>query len=133
MKLLDTTFLIDYWGGTAATKDYLETHEDTDQFVTTTINIKELAVGRHRQGQFDRQTLESTFGWLEIVPFDTEAAYAAATLEAALWDEATTRRQVEARAGDVLIAGIAKSREIPVVTRNTDDFSTLAGVDIESY
>ncbi len=49
MKLLDTTFLIHYWAGWEAVEDYLETHEE-EEFVTTTLNIKEIAVGREIQG-----------------------------------------------------------------------------------
>lgn len=53
MKLLDTAFLIHYWGGVDDAADYLETHED-EEFLTTTRNLKEIAVGRRLQGNIDR-------------------------------------------------------------------------------
>lgn len=85
MKLLDTTFLIHYWSGNEDAGSYLAAHDDTDEFVTTPINLmRELAVGRRRQGQFDARELDATFGWVTVVPFDAEQAYEAARLEADL-------------------------------------------------
>lgn len=119
--------------GETATKEFLTHYEDAETFCTTTINLKELAVGRHRQGAFDRQELETTFGWLEVLPFGIDAAHEAAALEAALWDDSSIRRQVDPQAGDVLIAGVAKARDAPLVARNTDDFATFDGVETETY
>ena len=39
MKLLDTTFLIHYWGGVDGVAEYLEANEESE-FVTTSLNIK---------------------------------------------------------------------------------------------
>ena len=83
MKLLDTTFLIHYWGGREATKTYLEAHEDAE-FITTTLNLKEIAVGLSLQGNLDRHQLLSTFEWVETVPFQTDHAVVAGELEAEL-------------------------------------------------
>lgn len=49
MKLLDTTFLIHYWKGTENARGYLEANEEAE-FATTTLNIKEIAVGRTSRG-----------------------------------------------------------------------------------
>lgn len=133
MKLLDTTFLIHYWSGQEAAGEYLSTYEDAETFLTTTINLKELAVGRRRQGQFDRQELAETFSWLEVVPFDVDAAHEAAALEADLWAGDSTRRQIDSLAGDVLIAGVARTLDATIVTRNTVDFAPFDGVETERY
>lgn len=133
MKLLDTTVLIHYWSGDDDAGAYLARHEDAHRFVTTTINVKELAVGRHRQGQFDSAELTSTFGWLDVLAFDRTHAYEAAKLEADLWTSDRSRRRIDSLAGDVLVAGVARALDAPVVTRNTDDFADFAGVGVESY
>lgn len=133
MKLLDTTFLIHYWQGDADAGAYLAANEDAHRFVATTISLKELAVGRHRHGEFDPTELESTFGWVDVLPFALDHAYEAAKLEADLWASDRSRRRVEALAGDVLIAGTARALDAPVVTRDTDDFGAFDGVAVEPY
>jgi predicted nucleic acid-binding protein len=73
MKLLDTTFLIHYWGGRSSVAEYLERNQD-QEFITSTLNIKEIAVGRALQGELDPYELYATFDWIGIVPFDREHA-----------------------------------------------------------
>ncbi len=133
MKLLDTTFLIHYWGGTEDVAAYLESTENSD-FITTTLNIKEIAVGRELQGELSRPELQSTFDWVEIVPFTREHAFHAAVLEATLHrDESITKDKINALTADLLIAAVAKERNAPVVTQNIADFEHFAGVSTESY
>ncbi|WP_435181042.1 type II toxin-antitoxin system VapC family toxin [Halorussus sp. AFM4] len=133
MKLLDTTFLIHYWAGREEVRDYLERNEEVE-FTTTTLNIKEIAVGRELQGKFDRHEILSKFEWLRIVPFRTEHAFIAGQLEAELHrDESVNRDRINSLAGDVLIAAVAKETGATVVTENTDDFESLDGVSVESY
>jgi predicted nucleic acid-binding protein len=126
MKLLDTTFLIHHWAGRDAVADYLERHED-DEFVTTTLNIKEIAVGRELQGKLDPFEIQSQFGWVRIIPFQSEHAFVAGELEAALHrDEQINQDKINSLAG-------AKATGATVVTRNIDDFDVLDGVSVESY
>lgn len=133
-KLLDTTFLIHYWGGRPAAEEYLETHEDTAEFLTTTLNIKELAVGRALQGALDRMEITSKFSWLSIVPFELDHAFAAGQVEAAFRQEAGPNQdRINALTGDLLIAAVAKAEDATVVTRNTRDFEALDGVPVETY
>ena len=133
-KLLDTTFLIHYWGGRPAAKEYLGTHEQTADFLTTTLNIKELAVGRALQGALDRVEIASKFGWLSIVPFELDHAVAAGQIEAALRQELDPNQdRINALTGDLLIAAVAKAENAAVVTRNIDDFEALDDVSVETY
>ena len=74
MKLLDTTFLIHYWAGREGVRDYLERIEEFE-LTTTTLNIKEIAVGRALQGKLDRHEILETFNWVNIIPFQTEHAF----------------------------------------------------------
>lgn len=134
MKLLDTTFLIDYWVGDDRVGAYLEDHSETESFISTTVNLKELAVGRVLRGQLDPADLEATYGWLTFLPFGVDHAYQAAELEADLRNRSDVdgaRRN--ALAGDLLIAAVARAEGAPVVTDNVTDFERFDGVTVEPY
>ena len=133
MKLLDTTFLIHYWGGNDAVASYLNAHEDSE-FITTTLNIKEIAVGRELQGQLSRAEIQSAFDWVRIVPFEAEHAFVAGELEATLHrNESVNQDKINALAGDLLIAAVAKEQNATVVTENINDFEQFDGVSVEEY
>ncbi|TYT61283.1 PIN domain-containing protein [Natrialba swarupiae] len=133
MKLLDTTFLIHYWAGWEAVEDYLETHEE-EEFVTTTLNIKEIAVGREIQGKLDPVEIQTTFEWTTILPFQVEHAVIAGELEAELHrDENVNQDKINSLSGDLLIAAVAKEAGATVVTQNMDDFQIFDGISVESY
>jgi predicted nucleic acid-binding protein len=62
-----------------------------------------------------------------VLPFDQEAASVAAEI----WSAAT--RSQRQQIGDILIAAVAVSRQLPLVTRNKRDFERLtkaSGVDL---
>lgn len=133
-KLLDTTFLVHYWAGTPAVANYLDEQADSTEFVTTTINLKEIAVGRKLQGEFDPFEIRSTFDWIDIVSFDADHALIAGELEATLRrGDDHNQDKINSLAADLLIAGVARDLDIPVVTRNVDDFELFDGVEVERY
>ncbi|MDL5361426.1 PIN domain-containing protein [Halalkalicoccus sp. NIPERK01] len=133
MKLLDTTFLVDYERGEEAVAEFLTVHEDGEEFVTSTICMKELAVGKHAIGSPSKADLVGDYGWLRIVPFTIEHAHEAGVLEATLRADETRRDRVASLAGDVLIAGVASHLDAAVVTRNTDDFEAFEDVAVDRY
>src|SRR5436305_9573700 len=62
-----------------------------------------------------------------VLPFDQEAARVAADI----WSAAARRRRQQL--GDILIASVAVSRQLPLVTRNKRDFERLlkaSGIDL---
>ena len=133
MKLLDTTFLIHYWAGREGARDYLERSEEFE-LTTTTLNIKEIAVGRALQGKLDQHEILETFEWVNIIPFQTEHAFLAGQVEAELHrDESVNRDKINSLTGDVLIAAVAKETGATVVTENIDDFEFLGDVSVETY
>lgn len=126
--LLDTTFLIDYLGGSDSVRRFLELHGE-DEFATTAMNYKEVAVGLRLDGSFDPETLAAAFEWLDVVPIASEHALAASAFEAELYrSDEHTRRGVDAAAADLLIAGVADAEGMAVVTRNVDDFEPFVPV-----
>lgn len=132
MKLVDTTFLIDYLTGDEGTEAYLDAHEDAD-LTTTTINLKELAVGAGLAGEGGKHDLLSQFGWLRVIPFTVDHAILAGRIESDLRADGTIPgERIDSLSGDILIAAVAADAEATVVTRNTTDFEVL-GVDTESY
>ena len=126
--LLDTTFLIDYLNGSDDVGRFLESHEG-DEFATTAMNYKEVAVGWRLNDAFDPAELSAAFDWLEIVPIASEHAVAASEFEATLYRaEEHTRRAVDAATADLLVAGTADAEAMTVVTRNVDDFDRFVPV-----
>lgn len=133
IKLLDTTFLVHHWSGRTAVKSYLEAQPEETEYVTTTLNLEEIAVGRKLMNEFDTTEIREQFRWLRIVPISTEIAWAAADIEAPFHsDDSVNRDRINALAGDVLIAGAAAHLDATVVSNNADDFRDL-GVPVESY
>jgi len=132
-KLLDTTFLIHHWGGRESVRSYLESQSDGTEYVTTTINLKEIAVGRKLVGEFDPVEIRSQFEWVRVVPITPGIAWEAAEIEARLHRaEGTNRDRIDSLAGDVIVAGAAADLDATVVTENVEDFRAL-GVPTEPY
>lgn len=131
MKFLDTTFLIDHQNGEPRAGSYLDGHE-SETFVTSTINIKEIAVGRIivQTPSPSQQDLRNDFDWLHIEPFSLSHTLEAAGIEADLREAGDYRRDL---ASDILIGGVAKALNAPVVTQNTSDFALFSGVSTETY
>lgn len=126
--LLDTTFLIDYLDGSDDVRRFLEAH-GKDEFATTAMNYKEVAVGLRLDNLFEPGSLAAAFEWLDVVPIASEHALAASAFEADLYrSDDHTRRVVDAATADLLIAGVADAEGMTVVTRNVDDFEPFVPV-----
>jgi predicted nucleic acid-binding protein len=133
MKLLDSTFLAHYARGADAVSAYLTEHED-EQFVTSTINVKEIAVGAHLIGNPTLEEILTDFGWVDIRPFSAEHAYFAGEIETQLQADPEIRQdRINSLMGDILIAGVATAFEAPVVTRNVEDFKLFDNISVETY
>lgn len=132
-KLLDTIFLIHHWAGRESVAEYLESQPEGTEYVTTTINLKEIAVGRKLVEEFDPVEIHSQFEWVRVVPITPEIAWEVADIEARLHrDEQINQDKINVLAGDALIAGAASKLDAVVVTNNVEDFERL-GVEVEGY
>jgi len=131
MKLLDTTFLVDHQRGDEDVAEFLERQDSNEKLVTSSINLKEIAVGKmmveEPTPRFD--DVLADFGWLTVEPFDETQALEAARVETELRDSGDYEPSLSA---DILIAGVARDLNAPVVTRNISDFKKI-GVDVERY
>jgi predicted nucleic acid-binding protein len=111
----------------------LSEHEEED-LVTSTTNVKEIAVGAHTVSDPTVEELLADLGWVRILPFTAEHAYFAGMLEADLRaDPDVQQDRINSLIGDLLIAGVARAIDAPVVTRNVEDFGLLEGVAVEEY
>ena len=118
--LLDTSVVIDH--------DKLDSGQLPMEVAVSAITIAELSAGAYatsdpaeRARRQDRlQRAEATF---DPFPFDADAARAYGLLYAAV--VAAGRKARGARAVDLLIAATATAAQLPLYTRNPDDFKAL--------
>ena len=121
--ILDTSVVIDL--------DRIEPARLPVEVAVTAITIAELAAGPHatddpaeRARRQDRlQRVEASF---DPLPFDGSAARAYGRVYSAV--VAAGRKARGARAVDLMIAAVACSVELPLCTRNPDDFRALDGL-----
>jgi hypothetical protein len=114
-------------------KSYLESQSEETEYVTTTMKLKEIAVGRKLVGEFDPEEIMTQFEWVEIVPITPEIAWKTAKIEARLHrEDSVNRDRIDALVGDAIIAGAAVELDATVVTKTVEDFEPL-GVRAETY
>lgn len=122
--ILDTSVVIDF----ALVADKLSGYRGA----LTTITVAELAAGPLAAAtEVERAARQQRLQWAEAtfrrpLPFDLAAARSYGSVVAALRQRGPGVRR---RSHDLLIAAVALSRQLPVATRNPDDFDGL-GVDV---
>ena len=132
--LLDTDTLSELCRGNQRVVDrarsYLETHGRlTTSAVTVFERLRGYERAIHEGKAFDSQmqAFRALVAACVVLPFDSEAAAVAASI----WGRAI--RSLRRHLGDILIASVAISRQLPLVTRNRRDFEVLAkgaGLDL---
>ena len=95
------------------------------------LTIAELAAGPHATQDADERgrrqdRLQRTEATFDPLPFDADAARAYGRIFASVM--ASGRKARGARAVDLLIAATALASELPLYTRNGDDFRALDGL-----
>jgi predicted nucleic acid-binding protein len=121
--LLDTSVVIDL--------ESLEPARLPVEVAVSAITMAELAAGPHATTDADERSrrqdrLQRAEAAFDPLPFDANAARAYGRIFAAV--VATGRKARGARAVDLLIAATALAADLPVYTRNGDDFRSLAGL-----
>lgn len=102
-----------------------------DEVAVSAITMAELAAGPHATTDADERArrqdrLQRAEAAFDPLPFDAEASRAFGRVYAAVI--ATGRKARGARAVDLLIAATACSVNLPLYTRNPDDFRALDGL-----
>ncbi|MDO8213649.1 type II toxin-antitoxin system VapC family toxin [Conexibacter sp. CPCC 206217] len=123
--LLDTSVVIDL--------DRISPSQLPHELAISAITLAELAAGplatddpRERARRQDRlQRAEATF---DPLPFDTDAARAYGRIYASVVEAG--RKARGRRAVDLLIAAAALAAELPLYTRNPDDFAALPEIEV---
>lgn len=100
------------------------------EVAVSALTMAELAAGPHASGDAaERARRQDRLQRVEVVfdplPFDADAARAYGRVFAAV---TAAGRQARPRAVDLLIAATALANELPLYTRNADDFRFLDGL-----
>lgn len=128
MKLLDANVLIHYLKGEPSIVERLR-RGAAGELAVPCIAVYELEYGTIRSGgTWRRKHLDAVLAGLIHVPFDSDAAMAAARI----------RFDLETRGAsigplDLLIAGTALSRGATLVTNNVQEFSRVPGLHVVDW
>ena len=103
---------------------------DLGSLAVSSIVAHELYFGAYRSQQvdFNLETLRLLFTDLPVLELDREDARVAGDIRADL-----ARRGMPIGPYDVLIAGQAKARDLPLITNNTAEFSRVSGLRLEDW
>jgi predicted nucleic acid-binding protein len=131
MKVLDTSFLIDYLDGVEATKEFYEANGgDTEQWVMPVPAYAEVLVGEGNLPNGDVAGAQVDLGWAK--PYATDAELAA--IAGAIADEIAPEGPY-LDGPDALIAAVGREAGAPVVSRDGDltHPETKAVIEVEEY
>ncbi len=126
MYVLDTNTLIYFFKGQGQVAQNLA-NVSPQEIVVSTIVLFELQVGIAKSTSPAKRTqqLQQLLSRVNLVPFDRNAALAAATIRAQLEQQGTPIGPI-----DVLIAGTAVALKATLITHNVNEFSKISGLAI---
>jgi tRNA(fMet)-specific endonuclease VapC len=126
MYVLDTNTLIYYFKGQGQVAQNMAA-VTPQKIAVSTIVLFELQVGIAKSTAPAKRTqqLQQLLNRVNLVPFDRNAALAAATIRAQLEEQGIPIGPI-----DVLIAGVAVSLQATIVTHNVGEFSRVTGLPI---
>jgi tRNA(fMet)-specific endonuclease VapC len=129
MYVLDTNTLIYYFKGQGKVTQNLA-NVSAQEISIPTLVLFELQVGIAKSASPAKRTqqLQQLLSRVNLVPFDRDAALAAATIRAQLEQQGTPIGQI-----DVLIAGTAIALQATLVTHNVNEFSRVPGLAIVDW
>ena len=126
MKLLETSYLVDYEQGHAEAEEYFSAHEHA-AFGASTISMFELAFGVVWDSDRDLGELRDSLRWVDFLRFTVADAIEGARIQGEL-QSAAERIPV----GDMVIAAVARNRGATLVAADAH-FERIDGLDIEYY
>ncbi len=129
MYVLDTNTLIYYFKGQGQVAQNLANVLPLEICISTIV-LFELQVGIAKSSSPGKRTqqLQQLLSRVNLVPFDRDAAIAAARIRAQLEQQGTPIGGM-----DVLIAGTAVALQATLITHNVKEFSRVAGLAIADW
>ncbi len=131
MKVLDTTFLIDYLDGVEATREFYEVSGGPDiRWVIPVPALAEVLVGEGNLPHGDVDGAREDLAWSEIYPVNEETAIVAGEIA----DEIQPGGPY-LDGPDALIAAVGRELDAPVVSSDGDltHETTKQVIDVEEY
>lgn len=125
MKLLDSSFCADFLRGRESAKAYRLANQ-TESLALSAIGYYELYHGAVKQGR-DPVLIDDTLPWVEYLSYDRTHALEGARIRQELNDMGQRIQHP-----DMLLAGVARSLDIPLVTADRD-FERVDGLTVENY
>ncbi|MEG4046812.1 type II toxin-antitoxin system VapC family toxin [Microcoleus sp. Pol17_C1] len=129
MYVLDTNTLIYYFKGQGQVAQNLA-NVSPQEIVVSTIVLFELqvAIAKSNSPAKRTQQLQQFLSRVNVIPFDRDAALAAATIRAQLEQQGTPIGPI-----DVLIAGTAVALQATLLTHNVNEFSRVSELAIADW
>jgi tRNA(fMet)-specific endonuclease VapC len=123
LTLADTDVLIDYLQGVQPGAGWIAAAFVSESLAITAITAYELlsGAGQNKRGERTRRVVEM----LPVLPIDRESAECAARLRQDL-----EREGVGIGMADTLIAGLALTHALPLMSRNAKHFSRVPGLQL---
>lgn len=125
MKLVDSSFLVDYARAHTDAIAYLEAHDGA--IGASTIVLSELYRGLILTQRMSREAARSKYDWVEAVPFRNEDAAEAAEIYVELRESGEMIDK-----SDIYVAGTARSLGVPIVAGDSH-FEVVPGLTTELY
>lgn len=126
MKVLDTSYLIDFERSREPARTYFEAHEH-DPLAISSISTFELAFGVVWSGAESLDDLVRSLEWVDVPAVTLEDALEGTRIQAEL-QEAGERLPIT----DVMIAGVARNRGATIVSADTH-FHGIDGLTVDSH
>lgn len=126
MKLLDTSYLVDYEQGRDDAERYFSDHEH-EPLAISTISVFELAFGVAWSDSGTLDDLLATLEWADMLQYAASDALEGARIQSEL-QSGGNRLPI----ADVMLAGVARNRGATIVARDAH-FDRVAGLDVASY
>lgn len=126
MKLLETSYLVDYEKGRSVARDFYEAHRN-EALTASTISVFEMAFGAVWESHRDLEELQESLLWVDFLPYTVADAIEGARIQAEL-QSSGDRIPV----GDMMIAGVARNRGATLVGAD-EHFERIDGLDVESH
>jgi tRNA(fMet)-specific endonuclease VapC len=127
VTILDTNTVIHYLKGEPRVTARIQA-ADPETLAISTLAVYELENRALRGGKRWRSNVNSVIGTLQHIPFDSQAARETAQIRFDL-----ERKGALIGPLDLLIAGIAISRNAILVSDNTKEFARIKGLRLEDW